>query len=202
MENLLEPTFMSSNYANITLKGPTAQDIMHELDNLGRSAFIAPTVDGLTTVFDMDSDEGDIDTLSALAEDLSSYFGCPVLAVQGSDEEMLQYRLFADGDLLDSYTSPVPARDLGETGMTKSVGGKADVLAQQFAAESSSEDVAEVLHCPDDDCSFTLAVDRHLSLAELLGLPLYSVGFGFNHIESGEYPEELEEDDLLRLDVD
>lgn len=202
MENLLETSSMSTNYANITLKGPDAQDIMHELGNLGRSAFITPTVDGLTTVFDMDSDEGDIDALSGLAEDLSGYFGCVALAVQGSDEELLQYWLFADGDLLDSYTSPVPARDLGETGMKQSVGGKADVLTHQFSSESPSEDVAEVLHCPDDDCSFTLAVDRHLSLAELLGLPLCSVGFGFNHIESGEYPEDFEEDELLRLDVD
>ena len=50
---------MGTTYANITLKGPKAQDILQELGNQGRSAFVSPTEDGLTTIYEMDSDEGD-----------------------------------------------------------------------------------------------------------------------------------------------
>ncbi len=58
-----------------------------------------------------------------------------------------------------------------------------------------SEEIADVLHCPDNDCGFTLAVDRHLSLVELLDLPMCSVGFGFCDLDSGEFPEDLDEEE-------
>ena len=97
---------MGTTYSNITLKGPKAQDILQELGNQGRSAFVSPTEDDLTTVYDMDSDEGDTQALTDLAEDLSGYFGCPALAVQTLDEELFNYWLFSDGELLDSYIHP------------------------------------------------------------------------------------------------
>jgi hypothetical protein len=68
---------MGTTYANITLKGPKAQDILQELGNQGRSAFVSPTEDDLTTIYEMDSDEGDSSILTDLAEDLSGYFVDP-----------------------------------------------------------------------------------------------------------------------------
>lgn len=193
---------MGSIYANITLKGPKAQDILQELGNQGRSAFVSPTQDGLTTIFEMDSDEGDSSILSDLAEDLSGYFGCPALAVQTVDEELFRYWLFADGELLDTYKSPAPSMDSEGKGDFKSHGGNPDLLIQHFNTDASSEEISDILHCPDHDCGFTLAVDRHLSLVELLCLPLCSVGFGFCDLDSGEYPEDLDEEDLLRVDTE
>lgn len=191
---------MGTTYANITLKGPKAQDILQELGNQGRSAFVSPTEDDLTTVYEMDSDEGDAVILRDLAEDLSGCFGCPALAVQAVDEELLRYWLYADGELLDAYTSPAPSLDHEARGNTKSRGGKPDLLVQCFNSDATSEEIIEILHCPDQDCGVTLSADRHLSLAELLGLPLCSVGFGFCDLDSGEYPEDLDEEDLLRVD--
>ena len=191
---------MGTTYANITLKGPKAQDILQELGNQGRSAFVSPTEDGLTTVYEMDSDEGDVSILKDLAEDLSGYFGCPALAVQAEDEELLRYWLYADGELLDSYKSPAPSLDAEGKGSPKSRGGKPELLVQYFNPDATSEEIIDILHCPDQDCGFTLSVDRHLSLVELLALPLCSVGFGFCDLDSGEYPEDLDEEDLLRID--
>ena len=193
---------MGTTYSNITLKGPKAQDILQELGNQGRSAFVSPTEDDLTTVYDMDSDEGDTQALTDLAEDLSGYFGCPALAVQTLDEELFNYWLFCDGELLDSYKSPSQSLDPEGKGNGKSIGGKPELLAQLFNNDATREEIIDILHCPDQDCGFSLAVDRHLSLVELLGLPMCSVGFGFCDLDSGEYPEDLDEEDLLRVDED
>jgi hypothetical protein len=193
---------MGTTYANITLKGPKAQDILQELGNQGRSAFVSPTEDGLTTIYEMDSDEGDSIILTDLAEDLSGYFGCPALAVQAEDEELFRYWLYADGELLDTYKSPAQSIDPEGKDNPKSKGGKPELLAQLFNTDATREEIIDILHCPDQDCGFSLAVDRHLSLVELLGLPMCSVGFGFCDLDSGEYPEDLDEEDLLRIDAD
>lgn len=193
---------MGTTYANITLKGPQARDILQELGNQGRSAFVSPTADGLTTIYEMDSDEGGAVILTDLAEDLSGYFGCPALAVRVESEELFHYWLYSDGELLDSYTSPAQPTDAEGKGNPSSTGGRPELLVQHFNADASSEDIIEVLHCPDQDCGFSLAVDRHLSLVELLCLPMCSVGFGFCDLDSGEYPEDLEEEDLLRVDAE
>lgn len=193
---------MGTTYANITLKGPKAQDILQELGNQGRSAFVSPTQDDLTTVYDMDSDEGDTQALIDLAEDLSGYFGCPALAVQTLDEELFNYWLFSDGELLDSYRSPSQSLDPEGKAGSRSQGGKPELLAQLFNNDATREEIVDILHCPDQDCSFSLAADRHLSLVELLALPMCSVGFGFCDLDSGEYPEDLDEEDLLRVDED
>ena len=193
---------MGTTYANITLKGPKAQDILQELGNQGRSAFVSPTEDDLTTIYEMDSDEGDSIILTDLAEDLSGYFGCPALAVQTVDEELFRYWLYADGELLDTYESPAQSLNPEGRDAPKKQGGKPELLAQLFNNDATKEEIIDILHCPDQDCGFSLAVDRHLSLVELLGLPMCSVGFGFCDLDSGEYPEDLDEEDLLRIESD
>lgn len=196
IRNLLEALPMGSTYSNITLKGPEARDILQELGNQGRSAFVSPTEDGLTTVYEMDSDESGENVLTCLAEDLSGCFGCPALAVQVVDDDVFSYWLYVDGELSDSYRSPSVS---GQSEEGEICGGNPETLIQHFNLDASAEEVADVLHCCDQDCGFSLPTDRHLSLAELLELPLCSVGFGFCDLDSGEYPEELE-DDLLRID--
>ena len=191
---------MGTMYSNITLKGPNAQDILQELGNQGRSAFVSPTEGGLTTVYEMDSDEGDASIITDLAQDLSGCFGCPALAVQAVNEELFRYWLYSDGELLDSYKSPAPSFDAEAKSEIKSRGGNPEILVQLFNTDASGEEVNDILHCPDSDCGFSLAMDRHLSLVELLGLPMCSVGFGFCDLDSGEYPEDLNEEDLLRVD--
>lgn len=188
---------MGIMYTNITLKGPQAKDIFQELGHQSRVAFVAPTQDGLTIIYDLDSDDKGGSALVDLAADLSEYFGCPALAVQTAHEELLRYWLFADGELLDTYQSPAPAMN-----MTASLGGNPDFLVQHFNTDASPEEIHEILHCSDQDCGLTLAADRHLGLVELLDLPLCSVGYGFCDLDSGEYPDDLDEDDLLHIDVD
>jgi hypothetical protein len=186
---------MGNTYANITLKGPQAQDILQELSDQGRLAFVSPTEDDLTTVYEMDSDEEGENTLIDLAEDLSGRFGCPALAVQVMGEDLFRYWLYVDGELEDTYTSPCSDRP---EHLLESQGGDPESLIQYFNHEVSAEEISDVLHCCDQDCDFSLAADRHLSLVEILGLPLCSVGFGFSDLDSGDYPEELE-DSLLRV---
>ena len=187
---------MSITYTNITLKCANTQDIARELKNLGRCAFVATTEDGLSIVYEMDSDEGNITTLVTLAETLSEYFGCPALAVQASNEELFQYWLYVGGELLDNYTSSQPL----STRPDQVKKCKAEALSRHFNPDVSSEEIYEILHDHGQDNYVPLAVDRHLSLVELLDLPLCSVGLGFCDLDSGEFPEDLNEEDLIRVD--
>lgn len=196
-QNLIEIIRMGSIYANIVLKGPKAKDILQELGDQGHSAFISPTQDELTTIYDLESDDKGSTALVDLAAALSGYFGCPALAVHAPHEELFCYWFFVDGELMDKYQSPAPFMNT-----VKSIGGNPEFLIQHFNTDVSSEEISEILHCSGHDCGFTLAADRHLGLAELLGLPLCSVGYGFCDLDSGEYPEDLNEDDLLRVDED
>lgn len=192
---------MGTLYTNITLKGPQAPDIIQELSNQGRSAFVSSSEDGLTTVYELDSDEGESSILQELAEDLSGYFGCPAFAVQTLDEETFCYWLYDDGQLLDTYSSPAPLLNSKGTCSPKASGGNPELLVQHLNLNASVEEIADTLLCPDQECGITLAVDRHLSLVELLELPLCSVGFGFCDLDSGEFPEDLDEDDVLSVNT-
>lgn len=180
---------MGSSYTNIILSGPEAHDILQELGNQGRSAFVSPTEDGLTAVYEMDSDAGETAALITLAGELSEYFGCPALAVLVRGDDLFRYWLYADGELLDSYESS------GATARKRA--RQPELLSQFFNPDVTREELADILYSLDPD-DMSLAVDRHLSLSELLGLPLCAVGFGFGDLDSGEYPEDLDEENLLR----
>lgn len=48
---------------------------------------------------------------------------------------------------------------------------------------------------------YVFAIDRHAALVEVLGLPSQAVGFGFEYIENDELPDDLDPEDLYRVDL-
>lgn len=187
---------MGTVYSNITLKGPQPRDVIQELGSQGRSAFVVVSENGLTTVYEMDSDEGESHILQNLAEDLSGCFGCPAFAVQVMDEHVLCYWLYDDGQLVDAFALEQGAQPLA--GKISSC----EFLVEHFNTDASAEEVAEILARSDHEGGETLAVDRHLSLVELLDLPLCSVGFSFCDLDSGDFPEDVDEDDVLSINIE
>lgn len=187
---------MGSFYTNLTIRGPGQEAVASELK--GRSAFVSPPMNGSVVVFDEECDEQDPKVLAKLASRLSSRFSCPVLAVLNHDDDVLWFRLYKSGDLLDEYDS-YPGFSEGDDTATQPRGGDARALCDAFGSSNYAE-VERVLRTTSlDEDGYTFAVERHDELAQALELPSYGVGTGFNYIVEDELPEGLELDDLLRV---
>ncbi|GAB1408949.1 hypothetical protein MASR1M90_01030 [Desulfovibrionales bacterium] len=193
---------MGTVYSNITLKGPQPRDVIQELGSQGRSAFVVVSENGLTTVYEMDSDEGESRLLQELAEDLSGCFGCPALAVRIAEENALCYWLYDDGQLVDNSAPFASPQQPAGTGATQRSRSNSELLARYFNTNASAEEIIDILAHPGHENGETLAVDRHLSLVELLELPLCSVGFSFCDLDSGEFPEDVDEEDVLSVNIE
>ena len=96
---------MGNSYTNITLLGPEHNDVLLELKKIGRQAYISPTADGKTIVYDKESDELDIDILNSLAADLSRRFDCVALAALVFVDYVLYLKLFENSKQTVNYIS-------------------------------------------------------------------------------------------------
>src|SRR6185369_7692027 len=92
-------------YSNFTLFGPTQQDVLETLHTLKRTAFVSPTENGFTTIYDRESDEQDFDVIEQLGCQLCESLARPVLAVVLHDDDVLFYWLFRNGAVSHSYNS-------------------------------------------------------------------------------------------------
>lgn len=187
---------MGNFYTNYTLRGPSQQAVAVAL--AGRSAIVTPAKDGCVVVFDEQSDEQDTVVITELALRLSRDLLCPVLAVLNHDDDILWYKLYLSGELVDEYDSSPGYFDmLAEP--SAPAGGDAEFLCNAFGVSPSAE-VENILRKSSyDEDGYTFAVDRHTDLARALGMPLFGVGTGFRSFTNEEFPEGLNEDDLVRV---
>lgn len=187
---------MGNFYTNITLRGSDQDSIAEYLTQQNRDAYVSPTVNHCTVVYDEQCESQDTGILESLASDLSKRFSCPALAVLNHDDDILWYKLFESGQLTDEYDSSPDYFDAqDELAMPK--GGDAQKLCGIFGAGQNVTEVERILRAPNPD-AYVFAYERHEDLAKALGIPTFSVGCGYNYIEQDELPEGLEFDDLKR----
>jgi hypothetical protein len=194
---------MSNYYSNFTLKGPSQDKIVKVLRERGCNAYITPTTKDLTVVFDAQSDDQDMATVHELGAALSSQLSCAVLGMLVHDQNVLCYCLYRGGELVDSYDSCPSYFDV-HASETPPSGGKPDVLCAAFAVPRSSHLVESILRAPHggEGDGYELESERHGALVEALHLPNWCIGAGFNHIEEGDLPPDLEAADLVRVSSD
>lgn len=114
---------MGNKYSNVTVYGPTQAEVVAALDNLGHRAFVAPSMNRFTVVYDEDKwqelnrDKSYNRSLSgeerehlkralmAVPFDLSTELQCAVFAVTNFDDDVLSYDLIINGRSLDTYHS-------------------------------------------------------------------------------------------------
>jgi hypothetical protein len=178
---------MGSFYTNIMLKGPGQQGVVEYFNEAGRRAYVSPTVNGLTVVYDEECDEQDVRLLAALASDLSAHFGCPALAALNHDDDALWYQLYDDGECQDEYHCFPDYLD--PTAGGEPTGGDAGLLCAAFGVEGAAAQVEGVLREPLYEGRYTFAMDRHADLAEALGIPGSFVTTGYAYVEQGEVPD-------------
>src|SRR5262245_58166514 len=83
-------------YANLTVYRPPRGALLDTLRRLGRTAFLGPTVQGYTAVFDRANDEQEFDDIERLGCDLTGNLSCSALAAVLHDDDVLYLWLFRD----------------------------------------------------------------------------------------------------------
>jgi hypothetical protein len=192
---------MGNFYTNITLRGSNQDSIAEYLTEQNRSAYVSPTVNHCTVVYDEECESQDTDTLEALASDLSKRFSCPALAVLNHDDDILWYKLFEAGQLTDEYDSCPDYFDADAEELSMPKGGDARRLCSTFESEQNVSEVERILRAPNPD-AYVFAVERHEDLVKALGMPTFAAGCGYNYIDQDELPDDLEPDSLKHTGED
>jgi len=173
---------MASFYANITVAGPSQEEVVAYLRGGGVAAYVSPTVKSATVVYHQD-----LASQESLAAGLSGHFRCPALLVMDYGGKVLLYQLYVNGDQADAYVSR-PCEEL-DTGGEEPPEGNAAVLCEAFGMDHLTSRVERILRKPTDAVrGYALAENRHGELVQALRFPLLAVGAGYASIELGELP--------------
>ena len=194
---------MGASYTNITLRGPNRDQIAQCLKQMKRTAYVSPTTDGFTVVFDEETENQDDADLMGLASQLSAAFECPALAVLVHDSDILAYWLFDEGTLADEYKSAPGYLD--GLARTHPAGGNPEKLCAAFAAHDAVESVAGVFQAVrsrgiggSQSGGYALVEDLHQDLIQSLGMPSFAVSTGYRYLEAGDRPQGLEQAVLVK----
>jgi hypothetical protein len=181
---------MGSFYTNVALKGPTQAAVVEHLRAQGRDAYVAPTIGGVTVVYDAACESQDQRILASLAAELSRTFACSALAALVYDDDFLVYLLFQGGAQVDEYNSDPMYFENGEPEGPR--GGDAGALCAAFGAATEVARVEVILRAwagPDGDpgaSPYLFAQFRHRDLARALGLPERLCALGYLYVAQGE----------------
>ncbi len=175
---------MSTDYTNITLLGPPQAEVVAWLRNRKIVAYVSPTIDDVTVVYDneLQTHADDLRPMEHplhLAAKLSAGFACPALFTAVLDDSFFLYSLFVDGEQVDTYAASA-GKDPAN--------GNASLLAALFEAGDELPRVQAALQR-----DFLSATDRHAELAEALVLPPMMVDMGYAYLEEGETPASIED---------
>jgi len=177
---------VGSFYVNFTVKGADQQQVADTLQSAGRRAIVTPAHNGYVVAYDEEAESQDTEAIMNVGSLLSREVGRPVLAVLNHDDDVLCYWLFQSGALEDSYNSD-PEYFGDEAGAESAPQGNAERLCALLGHGAHAEAVETILRA-----EHTFELDRHDELARALGLPPWSVGFGYHYAAEGELEGELD----------
>jgi hypothetical protein len=191
---------MGSWYTNICVKGAEQADVVATLDELGRRAYVTPELGGWIIVYDQESDKFDLNELESLALTLSTRLSCLALASFNADDDILWLGLYERGTLATRYASD--KKQFEDGGEFPQISEVADVLCRIFDVPNKNQQVRKILRRPHGilgllatffklRIAYLIEVLRHGDLAEALGIPMASVGLGYEYVNRGETPEGL-----------
>ena len=180
-------------YSNITILGPSQAEVVGYLKGAGRKAYVSPTVDGFTVVYDSECDEAMDPRLTArLTSEVSKAFSCKALAIINRYDYVLIYQLYECGRIIDEYFS---VHDLFYFDVVTSyhVSGDVRAVCTAFGKSEGSLRLESVL-AGDYDFEHK----RHYDLVRALGLPDFAVCAGFGSISAGAVPGGVKQCEIAR----
>jgi hypothetical protein len=177
---------MGSFYVNFSVKASDPRRVADILLNARRTAFVTPAKNGYVVVYDEEADSQAEEPILEVGAALSRELDTAVLAVLNHDDDILCYWLFEGGHVRDKYNSRPNYFGMEEE-EDSGQGGDAQVLCSVLGAGAAPPTVNAILR---DD--FVFATEQHQMLAEALGLPAGSAGYGYRYVSNGELDDEIE----------
>jgi|SRR5579863_6769060 len=173
---------MGNFYTNVTLRTPYRDPVLAYMTEQGRSCFISPHLRGFVTVYDRICDEQDIRDLEDLTLELSKRFQCHALAVLNHDDDVLWMGLASSGSWVTVYRTD------------KVLSGSAWRISAAFKVLGMLPLVWFLMRWP----VVLFQLWRHSLIVWTLGLPKYSVGYGYEYLSRGERPSGDDAGEFLR----
>jgi len=163
---------MGNFYTNVTVRTTERQELIEYMREQRRTCFVSPTSRGFTTIYDRLCEEQDIHDLETLATELSLRFHCTAVAVLNHDDDVLWMGVAHDGNWVTTYRSD------------EVLSGSAWNLARELRVLGLFPLVALLMRWP-----FVLfEIWRHQAITAVLGIPNFTVGFGYDSLSRGERP--------------
>lgn len=171
---------MGNFYVNISVKGATQAELADALRAMMAPAIVGPSFNGWCSFVENSIEMQDQEAIDQFGAAFSKRFG-PTVSVLNHDDDMLSVDLYVDGKAVAEFNSC--------PGYFNEQASEAELAPRwsgvdQFAALGRGISQADVEAAFQGDEPF--AAEMHERLATLLGLPRYSVGFGFGYASRGE----------------
>jgi hypothetical protein len=180
---------MGNFYVNHTVRAPQNR-VIAVLEKHGHTAFVSPTADGYTVVFDQQCDTQDTFAIAELGQELSAALNSPVVAFLNHDDDILCYWLFERGEPVEAYNScPDYFEDDASGGDSDEDEGQGEAGPTSDGTElcrvfrpGVRDRVRSILAEP----SPMFASMTHHDLVSALGLPTWTVGTGYRYLAEGD----------------
>ncbi|XCN73957.1 MAG: hypothetical protein Q3M24_04155 [Candidatus Electrothrix aestuarii] len=105
--------------------------------------------------------------------------------------------LWSNGNKVDEYDS-CPGYFTDDQDRSAPEGGDAKLLAELMGNGENIEAIEKVLKETTGEKGYIFTVERHDALVKAVGLPTYSVGYGFRYILGGDIPPDVKEESVIR----
>lgn len=174
---------MGNFYMTATIADAPQVAIIAEVRDL--KAFVGPSQGRFTVVYPEIMQFGST-ALQNFWANVSKALNATILVSSVYDDDVLYFELWKSGSLVDQYVSDPSAMGDEEQDGTPQ-GGDVEQLCATFVCSDRAR-VKDILSTPGTGHRYVFETDRHRELAESLGLPSSSVGFGFEYIQQGEIP--------------
>ena len=185
---------MTTNYSNIGVLDSEQADVIAWLTEQQQVAYVSPMIERFTVVYERalvnaPSLEANWNQLGELARQLSHAFDTITLASAVIEDEVLWLMVFNGGELSLAYSSAQPPTDYHAL---------AHSLCALFGVEGEEGRVYAAFAR-----DALIATERHIELLDALILPATMVDMGFEYLEEGEKPYDVNDhDDVILVNED
>lgn len=180
-------------YTTFTTFGPGNSAVSEALKKLGRTAFVSPTFDEYTVIYDRSTEEQDFAEIEKFGVALSNVLAGPVIAAVLHDDDVLYLWLFQSGEQRDFYDSlPQYFDPDAEPGPPE--GGDSQLLCQTYGRSRHTKRVEKLLRAnllEEGIAEIPGELERHQALLMELGMPACAAAVTFSSIDGEYLPEEF-----------
>ncbi len=173
-------------FMNISLKTDKRDeviDVIKEKDLIG-SSFVSPILNGWLSVYNEAENENSEEVYD-LGSELSSKLSCGAIVFEVYDSDICMYRLYKNGELIDSYNSKPDYFEPVSEDEKEKLKGNPELLLPLCPPETKVEDIKETL-----EKQFTYEEDRVRELAKILGIK--NADWGCKYLSSDGNEETVE----------